>query len=50
MDKTALKNLAEKAIPLLRKMFGDGVDFECTEYFKTNEAASAQRRSAPHWF
>ena len=38
MDKTALKNLAEKAIPLLRKMFGDGVDFECTEYFKTNEA------------
>lgn len=38
MTKTSLKNLAEDAIVLLREMFGEGIDFECTEYCKSNEA------------
>lgn len=38
MTKTSLKNLAEEAIVLLREMFGEGIDFECTEYYKSNEA------------
>ena len=38
MTKTTLKNLAEEAIVLLREMFGEGVEFECIEHFKTNEA------------
>ena len=37
MNKTALKKLAEEAIPLLQKMFGDGMEFTCTEYFKSND-------------
>ena len=38
MTKTSLKNLAEEAIVLLREMFGEGIEFDCTEYFKSNEA------------
>ena len=38
MTKTSLKNLAEEAIVLLREMFGEGIDFSCTEYYKSNEA------------
>ena len=38
MTKTTLKNLAEEAIVLLREMFGEGIDFDCTEYYKSNEA------------
>ena len=38
MTKTNLKTLAEEAIALLREMFGEGIDFDCTEYFKSNEA------------
>ena len=38
MTKATLKNLAEEAIVLLREMFGDGIDFDCTEYYKSNEA------------
>lgn len=37
MTKTNLKNLAEEAIVLLREMFGEGIDFEYVEHFKTNE-------------
>lgn len=37
MTKTTLKNLAEDAIVLLQKMFGEGIDFEYVEHFKTNE-------------
>lgn len=37
MTKTNLKNLAEEAIVLLREMFGEGIDFEYIEHFKTNE-------------
>lgn len=35
---TTLKNLAEDAIVLLREMFGAGIDFDYTEYYKSNEA------------
>ena len=38
MTKTSLKTLAEEAIVLLREMFGEGIEFDCTEYFKSNEA------------
>ena len=38
MTKTSLKNLAEEATVLLREMFGEGIEFDCTEYFKSNEA------------
>ena len=38
MTKTNLKNLAANAIVLLREMFGEGIDIECTEYCKSNEA------------
>ena len=37
MTKISLKNLAEEAIVLLRKMFGEGIAFSCTEYYKSNE-------------
>ncbi len=37
MTKTTLKDLAKEAIVLLRKMFGEGIEFECTEYCKSNE-------------
>lgn len=38
MTKTTLKNLAEEAIVFLSEMFGEGIEFECTEYCKSNEA------------
>jgi len=38
MTKTSLKNLAEEAIVLLQEMFGEGIAFDCTEYYKSNEA------------
>lgn len=38
MTKTNMKDLAEDAIVLLREMFGEGIDFDCTEYYKSNEA------------
>lgn len=38
MTKTGRKDLAEEAIVLLREMFGEGIDFDCTEYYKSNEA------------
>ena len=37
MTKTNLKNLAEEAIAFLCEMFGEGIEFECVEYFKSNE-------------
>lgn len=37
MTKTSLKTLAGDAIVLLRKMFGEGIDFECAEYYQSNE-------------
>lgn len=37
MTKTDRKALADEAIVLLRAMFGEDFDFECTEYFKSNE-------------
>ena len=38
MNKVELKNLAEEAITHLQKMFGEGLVFECHEYYKTNES------------
>ena len=38
MNKFELRNLAEEAITHLQKMFGEGLIFECQEYYKTNEA------------
>lgn len=38
MIKTNQKDLAKEAIILLREMFGEGIEFECIEHFKTNEA------------
>ena len=38
MTKTNRKDLGEEAIVLLREMFGEGIDFNCTEYYKSNEA------------
>ena len=37
MTKTSLKTLAGDAIVLLRKMFGEGIDFEYAEYYQSNE-------------
>ncbi len=37
MTKTELKDLAEKAIPLVKKTFGDALEFRCADYCKTNE-------------
>ena len=37
MIKTNQKDLAKEAIILLREMFGEGIEFECIEHFKTNE-------------
>ena len=42
MNKTALKKLAEEAIPLLQKMFGEGMEFTCTEYFKSNDTLTGR--------
>ena len=41
MTKIELKNLAEKAIIRLQKMFGENVEFSCVEYCKTNEALTS---------
>ena len=38
MNNNEVKKLAEEAIPLLRKMFGKGLDFEVAEYHRSNEA------------
>lgn len=38
MTKVNAEKLAEEVIPMLRKMFGEGIDFDCTEYYKSNEA------------
>ena len=38
MIKAHNEKLAEEAIVLLREMFGEGIDFSCTEYYKSNEA------------
>lgn len=38
MTKTNLKDLAGEAIVLLHEMFGEGIEFDCIEYFKSNEA------------
>ena len=40
MNKCDEKKLAEDAIPLLRKMFGEGLDFEATEYHRSNETVT----------
>ena len=40
MIKSEIKRLAEEAIPLLNKMFGEGFDFYFTEYCKSSEAVS----------
>ena len=38
MIKAHNEKLAEEAIVLLRKMFGEGIEFDCIEHLKTNEA------------
>ena len=40
MNKCDVKKLAEEAIPLLQKMFGEGLDFEVSEYHKSNETVT----------
>ena len=40
MIKTDTEKLAGEVIPLLHEMFGEGIDFEYTTYFKSNEALS----------
>ena len=49
MIKTNQKDLAKEAIILLREMFGEGIEFECIEHFKTNEGLTgiAHQWSAP---
>ena len=37
MTRANTKKLAGEVIPLLREMFGEGIDFSCTEYYKSNE-------------
>lgn len=37
MIKTNQKDLAKEAIILLREMFGEEIEFECIEHFKTNK-------------
>ena len=37
MTKTELKKLAEKAIPRIKMMFQDTLEFNCTDYFASNE-------------
>ena len=52
MTKPDSKALADAAIVLLREMFGEGVDFSYTTYFKSNEELSGIARAAqmPQWF
>lgn len=38
MTKANTEKVAGEAIVLLREMFGEGIEFDCTEYFKSNEA------------
>lgn len=38
MTKANMEKVAGEAIVLLREMFGEGIEFDCTEYFKSNEA------------
>lgn len=47
MTKTALKNLAEGAVILLQKLFGEGIGFECREYYKSNEALTGTALKLP---
>ena len=37
MIKVNAEKLAEEVIPMLQKMFGEGIDFSCTEYYQSNE-------------
>ena len=37
MIKVNAEKLAEEIIPMLQKMFGEGIDFSCTEYYQSNE-------------
>ena len=37
MTKKNAEKLAGEVIPLLRHMFGEGINFDCTEYFQSNE-------------
>lgn len=38
MTNVNTEKLAEEAIALLREMFGEGIDFDFAEYYKSNEA------------
>jgi len=38
MIKVNAEKLAEEIIPMLQKMFGEGIDFNCTEYYQSNES------------
>ena len=40
MIKTTTEKLAGEVIPLLHEMFGEGIDFNYTMYFKSNEELS----------
>lgn len=40
MIKTSTEKLAGEIIPLLQEMFGEGIDFSYTTYFKSNEELS----------
>ena len=37
MIKVNAEKLAEEVIPMLQNMFGEGIDFNCTEYYQSNE-------------
>ena len=37
MTRKNAEKLAGEVIPLLRHMFGEGINFDCTEYFQSNE-------------
>ena len=53
MTKPDSKALADAAIVLLREMFGEGVDFSYTTYFKSNCPVlplSCRAAQMPQWF
>lgn len=45
MIKVNAEKLAEEIIHMLQKMFGKGIDFNCTEYYQSNETLTASPSS-----
>ena len=43
MIKVNAEKLAEEVIPMLQKMFGEGIDFSCTEYYQRNDTPGMER-------